>query len=77
MNTLVTVKSENSENIITEFPEPLKYTKISLKEFEKEISCNNIREKYNNNKFKYHNGQEDFHVIIPDGFYTLTRLNLR
>ena len=38
MNTLVIVKRENSENITTEFPESLKFTKIALKEFEMEAS---------------------------------------
>ena len=70
-------KRENSENITTEFPEPLKFTKIALREFEMEVSWNNISEKCNSNKFKYHNGQEVFCVVIPDGFYTVTRLNLR
>ena len=43
MNTLVIAKRENSENIITtKFPEPLKLTKIASKEFEMEVSWNNI-----------------------------------
>ena len=41
-----------------------------------EESWNNISEKYNNNKFKYHNDQEEFHVVIPDRFYTSIRLYL-
>ena len=72
------VKKENSENITTEFPEPLKFKKKNaLKNLKWKYPWIIISEKYNNNKFKYHNGQEKFHVVIPDGFYTLTRLNLR
>ena len=53
MNRIVIVKRENSENITIEFTEPLKFTKIALKEFEMEVSWNNISKKYNNNKLKY------------------------
>lgn len=77
MSTLVLVRRKNSENFTTEFSEPLKFTKIALQEFEMEVSWNNISEKYNNNKFKYQKNQEVFNVVIPDGFYTLSRLNLR
>ena len=76
MNALVIVKWKNSENTITECPEPLKFIKIAFKNFKMEVSLNNICEKCNNNKLKYHIGQEGFYVIIPDGLYTLTRLNL-
>ena len=60
MNTIVIVTSKNSENITSDFSEPLKLTKIALKEFEMEVSWNTISKKYNNNKFKHHNGQVEF-----------------
>ena len=77
MNTLTLKGREKSENFTTEFSKPLKFTKIALQEFEMEVSWDNISENYNNNKFKYYNGSEWFDVIIPDGFYRLTRLNIR
>ena len=62
------IERKNSENITSEFSEPLKFTKIALNEFGMEVSWNSISINYNNTKFKYHNGQEEFHIVIPGEF---------
>ncbi|KAF8791645.1 hypothetical protein HNY73_006485 [Argiope bruennichi] len=66
---------EKSEDFTVEYSPPLKIKKLALESFSIKKTWHNISEKFNNNKFKLIEGNNERIIKIPNGSYTVKSLN--